>query len=153
MFVRLPVSRWCENLWIRWRSVFCPHASSNLFHTILKCLPFSFSLVPPPSLCFALSLVPFSFASLHPEVPFLIEQSSVGCFPLSPPPFSNISPSDGFSHSLFPSFFPSFSLYSVMPSAYSPVTGKYYAISPYLLSSVPPSLSVGIVCLHGLLCL
>lgn len=116
--------------------MFCPHASSNLFHTILKCLPvfiFPLSFSPSSRLYFALSL--FSFASLHPEVPFLIEQSSVGCFPHSPPPLPNISPSDGFSHSLSFSLSPSLylSLSSIIPSAYSSVTGKYYAIYLHLL--------------------
>lgn len=94
--------------------VICSTQSSSVFPSRSPSFLLPFSVL--------LSLIPFSFVSLHPEVPFLIEQSSVGCFTFSPPHFSNISPSDGFSRSLFPSF--SLFLSPIMPSAYSPVTGK-----------------------------
>ncbi len=107
---------------------------------------FPSSLLP---LSVLLSLVSFSFASLHPEVPFLIEQSSVGCFPFSPPPFSNISPSNGFSHSLYPSF--SLSLSFSPPSCHL-LTAQWLASTmPSLPTSfhlsLPPSLLALFVCM------
>lgn len=122
VFVRLPASRDSVKIsgydgvvcFVHTLPVICSTQSSSVFPSRSPS-----SLLP---LSVLLSLVPFSFASLHPEVPFLIEQSSVGCFTFSPPHFSNISPSDGFSRSLFPSF--SLFLSPIMPSAYSPVTGK-----------------------------